>query len=134
MSYGDCFLSENLLRRYVEECSLTVPSVVQKKIIKWKSNARKAEDAANISFQIRNTNADILYCDMESLTSIIERERGDTSKPSLSRDVKRYKPIRDAVAHTSPLSTNAKKDLSTICENIRARIVKLLKATKYSGD
>ncbi len=134
VSYGDCFLSENLLRRYVEACSLQVPSVVQEKIAKWKSNARKAEDAANISFQIRNTDADILYCDMESLTSIIERERGDTSKPSLSRDVKRYKPIRDAVAHTSPLSTNAKKDLSTICENIRARIVKLLKATKYSGD
>lgn len=106
--------------------------MVQKKITKWKSNARKAEDAANISFQIRSANADILYCDMESLTSIIEKERGDTSKPSLSRDVKRYKPIRDAIAHTSPLSTVAKRELSTIYENIRARIVNLLKTTKYS--
>lgn len=130
VSYGDCFLSENLLRRYVKECSLPMASVVQEKITKWRSNARKAEDAANISFQIRSSDDGILYCDMESLTSIIEKERGDTSKPSLSRDVKRYKPIRDAVAHTSLLSTSAKRELSSICENIRARIVNLLSATK----
>jgi hypothetical protein len=44
----------------------------------------------------------------------------------LARDAKTYKPVRDAMAHTSVLTSIAKQSLNTTYENIKARIKRLL--------
>ena len=44
----------------------------------------------------------------------------------LSRSATTYKPMRDAVGHTSLLTETAKQQLNLEYENIKARLVKLL--------
>ena len=49
-----------------------------------------------------------------------------TKEAGLSRSATTYKPMRDAVGHTSLLTETAKQQLNLEYENIKARLVKLL--------
>lgn len=65
---------------------------------------------------------------MDDLTYMVEPiAKGDLRKPSLHRDAQEYKPIRDAMSHTSRLTKAAKSKLNATYENIKARIIALLK-------
>ena len=52
-SYGECFVSENLLRKYVKEKNIPIPQNIQNKINAWKTQAENAKQNANINFNIR---------------------------------------------------------------------------------
>ncbi|MFV0378436.1 MAG: hypothetical protein ACK5JD_14175 [Mangrovibacterium sp.] len=83
------------------------------------------KNTANLSFDLRQSNDDLAYLDMDHLANLIEKV--DPQKQAgLSRDAREYKPIRDAMAHTSLLTNNAKQRLNLTYENIKARIKKLL--------
>ena len=55
-------------------------------------------------------------------------DAGDKSKRDarLIRDADEFKPMRDAMAHTALLTEQAKKRLTTVRENIKARVKALL--------
>lgn len=126
-SYAECFISENLLRRYIVHKGLSINSDIKSEISKYRNSAEKAKAAANISFEIREDDDDLSYLAMNHLVEIAEKEqRGETQKNSLYRDAKEYKPIRDAMSHTSRLTRNAKNRLNVTYENIKARIINLL--------
>ena len=126
-SYGECFVSENLLRSYIKEKNILIPQGVQNRIDnEWKTKAENAKQQANINYEIREDNSDLSYLDMDNLASIADDEKDKIKKASLIRDAIEYKPIRDALAHTSRLTTIAKSQLSITYENIKARIVSLL--------
>ena len=125
-SYGECFISENLLRKYIREKSLDL-SDKKKEIEKWRKTAENAKNSANISFDIREDDSDLSYFSMDDLTYLVEPiSKGDLKKASLHRDAQEYKPIRDAMAHTSRLTRAAKNKLNATYENIKARIIHLL--------
>ena len=63
---------------------------------------------------------------MDSLAGLADDETDKIKKASLRRDAAEYKPIRDAIAHTSRLTFIAKSRLNITYENIKARIVNLL--------
>ena len=125
-SYAECFISENLLRKYIEDKSITLPSSVQNKIPDYKNKAERAKEAANISFDIRANDSDLSYLAMDELTCVADKENIDIKKSSLKRDAAEYKPIRDAMCHTSLLTQVAKNKLNSTYENIKAHIIKLL--------
>ena len=126
-SYGECFVSENLLRNYIVEKEITIPQNVQNRIDnEWKLKAETAKQNANINFDIREDDSDLSYLDMDNLAYLADDETDKIKKATLRRDAAEYKPIRDALAHTSRLTAIAKSRLNITYENIKARIVSLL--------
>jgi hypothetical protein len=63
---------------------------------------------------------------MDNLAYLADDEKDRVKKATLLRDAAVYKPIRDALAHTSRLTTVAKSQLNITYQNIKARIVSLL--------
>lgn len=126
-SYGECFISENLLRQYISEKKIAIPQSIQNQIDnEWKPKANAAKQRANINFDIRENDSDLSYLDMDRLASIADDETDKIKKATLQRDATEYKPIRDALAHTSRLTAIAKSRLNITYENIKARIIGLL--------
>lgn len=126
-SYAECFLSENLLRKYIREKKIPISQPILNRIEnEWKTKAENARQQANINFDIREDKSDLSYLDMDTLASLADTEKDKIKKASLLRDATEYKPIRDALAHTSRLTAVAKNRLSITFENIKARIVVLL--------
>lgn len=126
-SYGECFISENLLRQYISEKKIAISNSIQNRIKnEWRTKADAAKQRANINFDIRENDSDLSYLDMDNLAAIADDETDKIKKASLQRDATEYKPIRDALAHTSRLTSVAKSRLNITYENIKARIVGLL--------
>ncbi len=124
-SYVDCFLSENLIRRYLFEKSIPLTSVAATAAAKWKTTEADNLGKANISWAIRTANDDLYYIEMDGLAIMAEGSRVSTG-PSLWLDAVSYKPVRNAVGHTGLLSATAKTHLNQVFLNIRARIKNLL--------
>jgi len=135
-SYADCFISENLIRKYVEEKKLPLSPEAKTEANKWKKEETRSKGVGNISIDIRRVNADLNYLSMNDLANLVDKKNPDgTSKDInkesfLVRDANEYKPMRDAVAHTSLLTNVAKNKLNTVYENIKGRIKKLLSGSK----
>lgn len=125
-SYGECFLSENLLRKYIQEKGIPFPDDLEKRLGDWKKRAEEAKIKANISIDIREDDSDLSYCSMDDLAFLVEGKECKGKNNTLFKDACEYKPIRDALAHTSRLTRVAKNKLNTTYENIKARIVGLL--------
>ena len=84
------------------------------------------KNKANISFDIRENTTELSYCAMDDLAYLADDETDKDKKASLRRDAIEYKPIRDAMSHTSRLTNAAKIRLTATYENIKARIIQLL--------
>ena len=122
-SYAECFISENLVRKYIRKKSLPTSSVAQTEIDQWKRNEVVQKQDANISIDIRRNNDDLNYLDMSFL---VRQADAAGSQTTLCNDAKEYRPIRNAVAHTALLTNEAKRKLTTVYENIKGRIKNLL--------
>ena len=125
-SYGECFISENLLRKYIIEKEIAIPQNVKNRIDDLKVKADNTKQNANINFEIREDNSDLSYLGMDDLAFLADDETDRIKKATLRRDATEYKPIRDALAHTSRLTNIAKNRLTITYENIKARIIILL--------
>ena len=126
-SYTDCFISENLLRHYIRYKQLTLSPEAKGAAQKWKDKERDNKGAANISYDIRKNQDDLYYLDMDNLANLIDKVPNNSPKiAGLSRSAKVYKPVRDAVGHTSIITDNAKNQLNVEYENIKARLIQLI--------
>lgn len=124
-AYVDCFLSENLVRKYIGHKNLSPIDGIQKEIVKFKEREEKTKQAANISFPIRQISLDLSYLDMDALAFTAEGSK-NTNIQSLWGDAIGFKPVRNAVGHTGRLTNVAKNHLNTTFENIKARVRTLL--------
>lgn len=127
-AYVDCFLTENLLRKFIENQSIAMTPPALRDINKWKTREQENLVAANIHYEITRNHNDLCYLDMESLSVLSEGGKNDSSgNPTpLCRDHVTYKPIRNAMGHTSLLTNNAKNQLKMTLENIKGRLNNLL--------
>ena len=127
-SYGECFISENLIRSYIEDQKITLSPEAQKEIEKWKRVETDSKNKGNISIDIRKNINDLSYLSMNDLSYLVDmKDKGNPTKSAnLSRDADEYKPIRDALAHTALLTDLAKLRLTSTYENIKARIKSIL--------
>ncbi|MBS0363724.1 MAG: ATP-binding protein [Proteobacteria bacterium] len=127
-TYVDCFLSENLVRKYLEEKGVTLQGGVKQEADDWRKTeeARRAE--ANISFEIRRSSNDLDYLGMSALAVTAEGGNKSGKGQALWKDAIAYIPVRNVVGHTGLLTQTAKNHLSTTYENIKARVRALLKS------
>jgi hypothetical protein len=125
-SYAECFVSENLLRKYIKHKSISLSPEALRDLTLYKQKEEGAKNGANISFQIRQNSDDLFYFSMDDLSNLVDKPTNPMKEAGLARDAKTYKPVRDAMAHTSVLTPIAKQSLNLTYENIKARIKKLL--------
>lgn len=126
-SYAECFVSENLLREYVKYKKIPLRQDDIEDAQRWKDREEKTKGEANISYDIRQCGDDLYYLDMDHLAYLVDGGRDVHKETSLARSAKVYKPIRNAVGHTSMITKTAKINLTLEYENIKARLAKLLK-------
>lgn len=123
-SYAECFISENLIRKYIAKKNIQLTDDEKKLIEKWKKAEGENKTKGNISIDLRKNNDDLSYLDMDPLTKLVDPQRGPAH--GLNTDAKQYKPVRDALMHTALLSDQAKQKLTSVYENIKARVKSLL--------
>lgn len=128
-SYAECFISENLVRRFIKEKSIPLSSEAKEVAKQLKGREVDNKNKGNISIQIRRGGGDLSYLSMDGLANLVDK-RDPIKEACLSRDASEFKPIRDAVAHTALLTDEAKTKLRTVRENIRGRVKTLLSGSK----
>ena len=124
-SYAECFISENLIRRYIRDKQYPLSAKAKDIIAKLKGKEKNSKNRGNISIDIRQPSDDLIYLSMDDLANLVDKQ-DPIKDASLARDAKEYKPMRDAVAHTSLLTNTAKYRLTMVYENIKGRIKILL--------
>lgn len=123
-SYVDCFLSENLVRKFIKHKKLPLASR-QKTIDHWRGVENKGKADGNLTIDIRASDDDIYYLDMENLAKVADPKRGFPPN-NLLTDETQFTPIRNAVMHTAVLTDEAKKKLTTVFDNIKGKIRNML--------
>jgi hypothetical protein len=124
-SYAECFISENLVRKFIDDKQIPLSKESQDEIDTRKKGEDNSKNMGNISIGIRKSGGDLSYLSMDYLTNLVDKE-DPIKKASLSRDAKEYKPMRDALAHTALLTDAAKNKLTSVYENIKGRVRTLL--------
>lgn len=122
-TYVDCFISENLVRKYILEKNISVSSNAQTEITEMRRVEANHKRTGNINIGIRQNNEDLSYLDMNELVILADRSGIPNT---LRNDAKEYRPIRNALMHTALLTEEAKSKLTTVYSNIKARIKTLL--------
>jgi len=125
-SYAECFVSENLLRKFIEDKQTPLSSEATQEADKWKKAEVESKGKGNISIDIRQTNNDFGYLSMQHLANLVDKKKDRIMQAGLVRDAHEYKPMRDAVAHTALLTEDAKNKLTSVYHNIKARIKTLI--------
>lgn len=124
-SYAECFISENLIRRFIKENQIALTKEASDEIQKYKDKEEGSKSKGNVSIDIRDKNSDTGYLSMDGLANLVDK-KDPLKEACLARDANEYKPIRDAVAHTALLTDAAKGKLTSVYENIKGRIRTLL--------
>lgn len=130
-NYATCFVAENLLRDYISHMNLS-KKVDKSNINKWKNKEQTAKKDAGIDYQVRQKIEDIYYSDMTDLAKAIATQKEKNENFGIIVHAKKFKPLRDAVAHTGLLTDDAKADLELNFTNIKERIIKKLNEFKES--
>jgi hypothetical protein len=125
-AYADCFLSENLARKYFSYRGGALGDKAKNEAANWRKREVEGKAEANISFNLRKSEQDIDYLGMDAMAIAVEGSKSTTG-PSLWRDAIVYRPVRNAVCHTGLLTGVAKNQLNMTYENIKARVRTLLK-------
>jgi hypothetical protein len=130
-AYVDCFLSENLVRRYLNETGAEVLDLVKPEVVKYKDRETTSKEKANINFEIRRDGGDLTYLGMHELAICAEGAPSKNGKinPMVQAAIA-FKPARDAVGHTGVLTPPAKMHLNVTFENIKGRVKGLLQSIK----
>jgi len=124
-SYAECFISENLIRKYIQEKKVPLTKEAKEEISHWQKRETDSKNKGNVSIEIRKINTKLSYLTIAGLANLVDK-RDPNKEACLSRDANEYKPVRDALAHTALLTDEAKQKLTTVYSNIKERIRTLL--------
>jgi hypothetical protein len=128
-SYAECFVSENLVRKYIQEKPLPLSPEAQSQAAEYKRRETENKESGNISIEIRRIKSDLSYLSMNELANLVDK-RDKNKEACLPRDAAEFRPIRDALAHTALLTDEAKMKLTSVREKIKGRVRKLLSKPK----
>ena len=134
-SYTECFISENLLRYYLSYTKTQLPQDCLNEANTWKNREKDGKQKGNVSIQVRQNEGDLFYLDMGHLAKLVDKKGDDANKKaSIGRSADTYKPLRDAVGHTSLLTNEAKSCLTSVYNNIKARLIEVLGDFKNNNE
>jgi hypothetical protein len=124
-SYAECFISENLIRRFIAETKTPLSDEARNVIAEYQRREQDSKKKGNISIDLRKSNTKLSYLAMDDLANLVDK-KDKVKEACLARDASEYKPMRDAMAHTALLTDEAKTKLTTVYENIKGRTRTLL--------
>lgn len=130
-SYTECFIAENLLRAFIKYNKIGIDEF-DNKVARYRKTEENNKNKANISYDIRENDDSLYYLDMDDLSSKSDPDMGNG--PSLEKSAKVYRPIRNAIGHTSIITNQAKNALNVEFNNIKARLDKLVDSVKDDKD
>lgn len=132
-SYAECFISENLIRKFVVEKKIPLSRESKRLVRDYRAKEEENKGKGNVSIDIRHANSDLSYLSMSDLAALVDKK--DRQKDNcLHRDSYEYKPMRDALMHTALLSQLAKQRLTMVYENIKGRLRALLAVDNDKAD
>ncbi len=114
-----------MIRKYIHENKIALSKEAKTEIERWKKVETDNKNKGNISIDIRRQQTDTSYLSMNDLAYLVDK-KDPVKEACLARDANEYKPIRDALAHTALLTDVAKGKLTSVYENIKGRVKKLL--------
>ena len=129
-SYAECFVAENLVRRYIKEARVPLSPEARNEAGTRKANEAANKHKGNISIDVRRVGDDLSYLSMDFLAHLVDAGDKTRRDARLIRDADEFKPMRDAVAHTALLTDDAKTKLRSVRQNIKARVKTLLSDAK----
>jgi len=118
-SYGECFVSENIIRKYIVHNGVSITPESQARIDEFKRRESQNKANGRINIAMRRDNNELSYLEMSGLANLVDKNSEPNNLPETT---KQYRPIRDALMHTAILSDEAKRKLTTIYDEIKARI------------
>ena len=121
-SYATCFVAENLLRDYIKHKNMES----QIEVDNHKKTENERKEAAGIDYEIRQKSEDIFYAGMDELVGAVATSNEKSTNSGIIIHGKKFKPLRNAVAHTALLTQEAKTDLELNFTNIKERLIKKL--------
>lgn len=124
-AYAECFIAENLVREHIRSKNVALSKESRDEIRKWKDAEESNLGKANISIPIHAKKDDLVYLSMDGMANLVDKVDRNT-QAGLSRDAIEFKPLRNAVAHTSVLAPKAKAKLTLVRENISSRLRTIL--------
>lgn len=127
-SYAECYISENLLRKYILEKKIELPAESISLAKGYKQREVESKKAGNISIDVRTNSHDLYYLSMSELAAVFDK-KDRVKESSLHRDSYEYKPLRDPLMHTAQLTQVAKTRLTMTYENIKARLKEILRGS-----
>lgn len=130
-SYAESFMSENLIRKYISAKNIQLDATAQQEVQRWKTREETGKRRGNLSIDIRQSNDDLYFLDMEHLVGLADTQDGYPD--TLLTDEKQFTPIRNAVMHTARLTDDAKRKLTSVYDNIKARVKNLLSRENSSS-
>jgi len=123
-SYAECFISENLIRKYIDEEKVQLSDEAVRDIGQLRTREEQNKKSGNCNIDLRQNDSDISYLGMHGLASLVDKQHG--TQNCLYTDAKEYRPIRDALMHTALLTNEAKIKLTSIYNNIKGRVKTIL--------
>jgi len=125
-SFAECYVAENLLRNYILHSNPSLNEDAIREANKWKQNETENKFLANLSIPIRKDESHINYLGIGDLVDLMEDTRTRSGTHSLLQDSRQFTPIRNALMHTSMLTTEAKLKLTTVFDNIKAKVINMV--------
>jgi len=80
-SYAECFVSENLVRKYIKEKRIPMSPEAQAEAARWKSRETDNKNKGNISIEIRRVGGELSYLSMDDLATLWINQRIRIKKP-----------------------------------------------------
>jgi hypothetical protein len=85
-SYAECFVSENLVRRYIEDQKMALSKEALESAKQLKERETESMNKGNISIKIRRTGGDLSYLSMDDLANLVDKAKDKLKDAALSRD------------------------------------------------
>jgi hypothetical protein len=75
-SYAECFVSENLIRKYIDEEKVQLSDEAVRDIGQWRTREEQNKKSGNCNIDLRQNDSDISYLDMHGLASLVDKQHG----------------------------------------------------------
>lgn len=132
-SYAECFIAENLIRKYIDANGVKLTDEAERDIKKYKEKEEEHKRKGGLSIDIRREPDGLGYLSMDSLATLVDNNKRAPTEPSLYRSSLEYKPVRDALMHTALLTSEAKTNILSTRNNIKGRVRTLVEMVEESN-
>ena len=123
-SYIDCFMTENICRKFIEHNKIRIPENIRDSVQKYIDSEHHSEQ--NLGFKIPQKSDVIQYFGIDKLVSCIVKYKSNQHSIEIEKSTSSYTPIRNALAHTRLLTEEAKQHLRKTYNRIKINLKKLL--------